>query len=164
MFTTMGRGALLNIEKQLGLVISSSTETEVVSTGEHMPKCAWFRYFILAQGDNPTEDILMQDNKSTILLQKSWPFSTGKGSKHINVRYFFVIDKIKNKEVKVVYCPTKEMIADYNTKPLQGLLFYYFRDKIMGVKTEDFKKYKDNYVEILKQYELYSDKDNLYNL
>ena len=49
MFTTMGRGALLNIAKKLGLVTISSTETEVVSTGECMPKCTWFRYFRLAQ-------------------------------------------------------------------------------------------------------------------
>ena len=82
----------------------------------------------------------------------------------MNVQYFFVVDKIKNKEVKIVYCPTEKMIADYNTKPLQGSLFYYFRNKIMGLKTEEFKKYKDNYVEILKQYELYSDEDDLYDL
>ena len=154
MFTTMGRGALLNIAKKLGLVTVSSTETEIVSTGERMPKCTWFRYFRIGQGDSPTEDILMQDNKSAILLQKNWPFSTG----------FFVVDKIKNKEVKIVYCPTEKMIADYNTKPLQGKLFYYFRNKIMGIKLEDFKKYKDNYVEILKQYELWYDEDDLYDL
>ena len=84
----------------------------------------------------------MQDNKSEILLQKNWPFSTGKGSKHINIRYFFVVDKIKNKEVKIIYCPTEEMIVDFNTKPLQGKLFFYFRDKIMGIRKEDFGRYK----------------------
>ena len=56
------------------------------------------------------------------------------------------------------------MIADYNTKPLQGKLFYHFRNKIMGIKLEDFTKYKDNYVEILKQYELWDDEDDLYDL
>ena len=73
----------------------------------------------------------MQDNKSAILLQKNWPFSTGKGSKYINVRHFFVVDKFKNREVKIVYCPTEKMIADYNTKPLQGLLFYYFSNSVV---------------------------------
>ena len=72
--------------------------------------------------------------------------------------------KIKNKKVKIVYCPTKELIADYNTKPLQGSLFYYYRNKVMGIRTEDFKKYKNNYIEILKQYKLYSDEDDLYIL
>ena len=80
----------------------------------------------------------MQDNKSAILLQKNWPYSTRKGSKHIHVRYFFVVDKIRHKEVKIMYCPTELMIADFkNTKPLQGALFYFFRNKIMGISTED---------------------------
>ena len=34
----------------------------------------------------------------------------------------------------------------------------------MGIKLEDFKKYKDNYVEILRQYELWYDEDDLYDL
>ena len=164
MYTTMGKGALINMAKKLGLVTISSTETEVVATGERLPKCTWFRYFRIAQGGSTTEDILMQDNKSAILLQKNWPFSTGKGSKHINIRYFFAVDKIKNKEIKVIYCPTEEMIADFNTKPLQGKLFFYFRDKIMGIREEDFKRYKDNFVESLKQYGLYEGDDDLYDL
>ena len=53
------------------------------------------------------------------------------------------------------------MIADFNTKPLQGALFYFFRNKIMGVKPEKFEKYKDNYVEILKQYDPYFGEDDL---
>jgi hypothetical protein len=31
------------------------------------------------------------------------------------------------------YCPTKEMIADYFTKPLQGTLFKQLRDQIMNI-------------------------------
>jgi len=38
------------------------------------------------------EDILMQDNQSCIPLQKNYPYSNGKGSKYIHVRYFFVVD------------------------------------------------------------------------
>ena len=82
----------------------------------------------------------MQDNKSAILLQQNWPYSSRKGSNHINVRYFFVVDKSRNKEVKSIYCPSESMIADYNTKPLQEALFYFFRNKVMGVRTEDFEK------------------------
>ena len=164
LFTTMGKGAMISQAKKLGIVTTSSTETEIVSTGERMPKCTWFRYFRIAQGDSATEDILMQDNKSAILLQKNWPFSTGKGSKHINIRYFFVVDKIKNKEVKIIHCPTEEMIADFNTKPLQGKLFLYFRNKIMGIRMEDFKRYKEKYMESLKRYGLCDEEDDLYSL
>ena len=50
----------------------------------------------------------------------------------INIRYFFLTDQIKKGNLKVEYCPTKEIIADFMTKPLQGELFYKFKKAIMG--------------------------------
>ena len=123
LYVTMGRGGLINQSKKLGIVTISSTETEIVSTEERFPKCTWFRYFWLAQGDDVKEDILMQDNDSGILVQKNYPYSTRKGSKHIHIRYFFVVDKVKNKEVKIIYCLTDKMWADFSSKPTQGQIF-----------------------------------------
>ncbi len=36
------------------------------------------------------------------------------------------------KEVRLHWCPTKEMVADFWTKPLQGSHFRKLRDYIMG--------------------------------
>jgi hypothetical protein len=33
----------------------------------------------------------------------------------------------------LVWCPTGDMIGDFMTKPLQGALFWKFRDQIMRV-------------------------------
>ncbi len=44
------------------------------------------------------------------------------------------------KEVEIKWCPTKEMVADYTTKPLQGSHFRRLRDLIMG--TASIKKAK----------------------
>jgi hypothetical protein len=44
-----------------------------------------------------------------------------------------VTDRIAKGELKVQWCPTADMIADYMTKPLQGKLFRKFRDIIMGL-------------------------------
>ena len=51
----------------------------------------------LAQGEEKSEDVLMQDNKRSILLQKNYSFSVQKGSKHIHVRFYFTKDKIDKK-------------------------------------------------------------------
>ena len=40
-------------------------------------------------------------------------------------------------EIRLVYCPTDEMWADYYTKPLQGSKFTYFRDLIMNWNSHD---------------------------
>ena len=126
----------------MGVVTNSSTETEIVSTGKRFSKCISFRYFHLAQGDDIKEDILMQDNISAITLQKNYLYSTRKGTKHIHVCYYFVVNKINNKEVKIIYCPTEKMIADFSSKPIQGLIFKQQRNTIMGLKEEDFEMYK----------------------
>ena len=78
------------------------------------------------------ESLIYQDNQSAMLLAKNGRGSSSKRTRHINIRYFFVADRIASKEVKVEYCPTGEMIADYFTKPLQGSLFKRFRDFIMN--------------------------------
>ena len=103
-----------------------------------------------------SEDVLLQDNKSSILLQKNYPFSVRKGSKHIDVRFYFAKNKIDKKELKIVYCPTDEMTTDFNTKPLQVLKFVEFRDKLLGISAEDFDEYKSQYIEVLKSYDLYT--------
>jgi hypothetical protein len=84
--------------------------------------------------DYGVSTILNQDNQSTIKLSENGKASSGKGTWHINIRYFFITDRITGKEVGIQYCPTKGMAAAYYfTKPLQGELFYKFRDQIMGV-------------------------------
>ena len=158
----MGKGAMINVSKKLGLLTNSSTETEIVSTGERLPKTTWFRYFRIEQGEPIKEDILLQDNQSAIRLQKHHPFSVGKGSKHIHIRYFFAVDKITKKEVRIVYCPTEDMVADYSTKPLQGSKFIEFRNIIQGITEEDFAMYQKQYVATLRQYDLFEDGDDTF--
>ena len=130
----MGIGATINVSKKLGVNTVSSTETEIVSTGEKFPKCTWFRYFREAQGSLMKEDILMQDNQNCVLLQKNYPYSNRKVSKHIHIRYFFEVDKIKNEEVKIVYYPTEAMIADFSSTPTQGKLFEFQKIQYKGLK------------------------------
>ena len=101
-----------------------------------------------------SEEVLMQDNKSSILLQKNYPFSVRKGSKHIHVRFYFSKDKIDKKELKLLYCPTDEMTADFNIKLLQGYKFVECHDKLLGISAEDFDESKSQYVEVLKYYDL----------
>ena len=89
--------------------------------------------FVLNVKYSTNESIIYQDNKAAMLLEKNGKASSGKRTKHINVRYFFVTDRIAKGEVKVEWCPTEDMTGDFWTKPLQGAQFRRFRDLIMGV-------------------------------
>ena len=83
----------------------------------------WTKHFIEAQGYMIEENILHQDNKSTILLQENGRKSAGKQSRALNVRYFFLMDQVEKENLRITYCPTDDITADYMTKPLQGKSF-----------------------------------------
>ena len=72
---------------------------------------------------------------------KKYLYSNGKGSNHINVRYFF-IEKINHKEVKILCCITYKIIAMCSSKPTQGSLFWYQYDNMKSVREGDFSIYK----------------------
>jgi hypothetical protein len=70
-----------------------------------------------------------------MLLENNGKASSGRRTRHIDIRYFFVTDRIKMKQMRVEYCPTGDMIADFFTKPLQGSLFRKFRAFIMNIRS-----------------------------
>ena len=129
---TLGKGVTYAMSSGQKINTTSSTEAETVGIHEVLPQILWTRYFLEAQGYGVKESVIYQDNQSAILLAKNGRGSSGKRTRHINIRYFFVADRIASNEVKVEYCPTGEMLADYFTKPLQGMLFRKFRDLIMN--------------------------------
>ena len=100
-----------------------------------MPSILWTRQFLEAQDYNVRENVILQDNKSAILLEKNGKASSSKRTKHISVRYFFVTDMVKKDRVSIDWCPTDAMIADFWTKPEQGATFIRNRDLIMGKST-----------------------------
>lgn len=130
---SLGRGFPIMSSTKQKLNARSSTESEIIGVDDLMPAICWTRYFLEAQGYLIYDNIVFQDNMSSILLEKNGKASSSKRTKHINIRYFFITDRVANKEVSVVWCPTGDMIGDYATKPLQGALFRKFRDQIMGV-------------------------------
>jgi hypothetical protein len=130
---SLGRGFPIVSSTNQKLNTRSSTETEIVGADDFMPAICWTLDFIKAQGYDVKDNILFQDNKSSILLEKNGKASSSKRTKHINILYFFITDRFRNEKVLVVWCPKGDMIGDYATKPLQGVLFRKFRDQIMGV-------------------------------
>ena len=129
---SMGKGTIYGTSTRQKLNTKSSTEGELVGVNDVMPQILWTRYFLEAQGYGVEDSIIYQDNQSAILLEKNGKASSGRRTRHINIRYFFVHDRVSAGEVSVQYCPTGDMIADFFTKPLQGTMFCKFRDQIMN--------------------------------
>ena len=129
---SLGTGCVYGTSKAQKLNTKSSTESEIVGVDDCMPQILWTLYFLEAQGFKIDDNMLYQDNKSSILLETNGRGSSGKNTRHINVRYFFVADRVESGEIRIEHCPTGIMIADYFTKALQGATFRRLRDMIMG--------------------------------
>jgi hypothetical protein len=135
LFITLGAGPIFVGSTKQKIVVKSSTEAELVALSDSASQIIWTREFMCAQlGENPASfpsAIVMEDNKSTIALLKVDHVQSQR-TKHINIRYFFLKDRMAKGEVFIRYMDTENMIADILTKPLQGTLFSYLRAKLLN--------------------------------
>ena len=51
-------------------------------------------------------------------------------TKHIPIKYHFLIEQVAKQTVKMEYIPTREQIIDIFTKPLPKEPFDYLRNKL----------------------------------
>ena len=133
---SFGRGAFSCKSKKQKINTKSSTEAEVVGASDYLPNMLWAKNFLEAQSLSLEHNriVFNQDNESAIKLESNGRASAGQQSKHIDNRYFWITDRIKQKEIAIQHCPTEHMLADFFTKPLQGSLFNQFRSILLGHK------------------------------
>jgi hypothetical protein len=139
---TLGQGALMSMSLKQKIITKSSTEAELVGVDDAMNFVEWIQLFVEEQIKSINVDsilkkigsdvVIEQDNTSTIQLENNRQASSTKRTRHINIQYFYVTSKIKSGSVRVIYHPTKQMVSDYLTKPLQGSLFRTHHNSIMG--------------------------------
>ena len=73
-------------------------------------------------GHRQVESTLWEDNKAAILMAENECSPAGR-SKHIDVRYKFVVQAVTEGSVRVRYTPTDMNLADVMTKALPPVTF-----------------------------------------
>ena len=129
---SLGKGAIYSGSWKQRLVARSSTESELIGVYDALPQVLWTKQFLEEQGWLDSTTMVYQDNTSSILREKNGRSSSMKRTKHMNIRYFYVTEQVQKKAIHVTHCPTEELVGDFFTKPLQGLLFIKIRDYIIG--------------------------------
>ena len=76
--------------------------------------------------------MFFQDKESTELLENNGKWSSGKRTRHINIR--FLKDQVKSGEGTIEHCPIEQMWAGYFANILQGSKFSPFRTQAMKLK------------------------------
>jgi hypothetical protein len=67
---SLGRGFPIVGSTKQKLNTQSSTETEIVGADDFMPDICWTRYFMKAQGYGVKDNVLFQDNKSSLIWRR----------------------------------------------------------------------------------------------
>jgi len=104
---SLGKGSPYSICSKQKVNARSSTEAELIGVNDAMALVIWTRLFIEAQGYKVKDNVVYQDNQSAMLLENNRKRSSSKKTRHIEIRYFFVTDNIKRKQMRVEYCPTR---------------------------------------------------------
>lgn len=114
----LGFGAVSWSSKKQPIVTLSTTEAEYITTAYYACQCIWIKRVLeklgLKRQDNT---LILCDNNSTIQLSKN-PVLHGK-SKHIDIRFHFLRDLVKDGTVKLSYCRSEIQVANIMTKPLK---------------------------------------------
>ena len=119
------------------LVTKSSTEAELVALSDGSSQVLWAREWLLAQGYVMPATVVYQDNQGVLSLLMNNRHSRQR-TRHLNVRYFFIKDRVAKGELQLKYMPTKQMIADVMTKPITGALLVQLRGALLGDTQEQF--------------------------
>ena len=141
---SIGKGAVYAASIKQKLNTTKIAELELVGVSYGIPKRIWTRYFVQAQGYNVDDVYVYQNNQSAVLLDTNSIKYVVKSSRHIRIKYFFVIDRVRDKELKIIHCTTKEMVANFSTKPLQGILFATHRNTVLEISQDDMPRYRKN--------------------
>jgi hypothetical protein len=129
----VGEGAcVLAKSTKQKIVTKSSTEAELVGASDSAGCAYGVQRFLEGQGYTLPPITLAQDNQSTIALLKKGR-STSDRTRHIDVRHFWLSDRVAAGELNIEYLPTESMgRANCLTKPLQGAQFARERAELLG--------------------------------
>lgn len=115
--------------KRQETVAESTMEAEYIALAQTGHHAAWVIGFMEEIG-HPLKGPLpvFCDNEAAISNATGEEVSF-KRSKHINVKYHKIHERVANNEIKVEYIPSEENVADVFTKPLPEDQFYYCVDQ-----------------------------------
>lgn len=110
-------GAVSWRSKKQNVTAQSTVEAEYIATSFAVREALWLKRLLFDLGYTSNATVLYGDNQGALGLAKNDVIS--ERTKHIDVKFHFIKEHIKNGNIKNVYIPTTEMVADIMTKALE---------------------------------------------
>ena len=111
------------------MISLSTTESEYIAATYAAKEALWLRALISQVfGTHLPPTTLFSDNQSAIALTKEHQYHAR--TKHIDVRFHFIRWIIEDGKIRLIYCPTEEMVADALTKALPSTKVKHFASEL----------------------------------
>jgi hypothetical protein len=132
---SFGSGAISWSSKKQPTVALSSTEAEYKGATIVACEIVWLQKLLSNLGQSVDAHVVIYcDNISSILLANNPVYHAR--TKHIEVHYHFIREKVIAKEIDLIHVSTKDQVADIFTKALGTDKLKKFR-KMLGVLEVD---------------------------
>lgn len=112
----MSNGAISWCSQRQSIVALSTTESEYIALSTTVREIIWLKQLAKEVGNIQKNVIVHCDNQSAIDLGESEAYRPR--TKHIDIRFHHIREKIENGVIDLVYIPTEKMVADSLTKPV----------------------------------------------
>ncbi|GJR60888.1 hypothetical protein Tco_1503050 [Tanacetum coccineum] len=98
------------------VVAVSTTEAEYVAAAQASKEAVWLKMLLVELGHKQEDITLFCDNQSALYLERNPAFHSK--TKHIQVQYHFVREKMEKGTVDMPKIHTDDNVADYLTKAI----------------------------------------------
>ncbi|KAG8196250.1 hypothetical protein JTE90_023806 [Oedothorax gibbosus] len=109
-------GAISWFSQRQTVVATSTTEAEIIAANECAREAIWLKRLFLSITKLNGTPTLQVDNTAAIRLAENPEFH--RRTKHINIKHFFIREKVLEKELLIQQVATEHQIADILTKPV----------------------------------------------
>ncbi|KAK9870289.1 hypothetical protein WA026_006376 [Henosepilachna vigintioctopunctata] len=127
----MNGGPVTWASRKQNTIALSTTESEYMAACDAAKEILWIKQFLLDIGESQNCFTLNVDNQSAIKLINNPVFH--RRSKHIDVRYNFIREKVEQKIIQINYVESSFQLADFLTKALSHNKFNFIRDSVLKI-------------------------------
>jgi hypothetical protein len=132
-YTIMLNGGPVTWSSKLQKSTAQSTaEAEIIAATEAAKEALHLRLLLVELGLIPEGETMIIYEDNAACMAQAQQLRNRRAAKHYEVRLRFLQDHVVAKNIKFVYCPTKEQLADSFTKPLDKQLFMEHRQRLLG--------------------------------
>ena len=128
-------GGPINWSSKLQPTVAKSTaESEYMAASAAAQEAIYMRQLLedlTFKQDGAT--VIYEDNTGAIALTEN-PVHHQR-TKHINIRYHFIRERVESGEIKLIHVPSAEQLADILTKPLAKPQIMRLRGRVLGYNT-----------------------------